>query len=390
MKEFQIKSKSNGGILQIVLIFSLLFSLGCTQPNSGQSYVIADNPEPAVDPENCNIIVGESVSYKGLEIFPISLKSESTDLNYFTLAEAIAEKKLIVEETGNVNQLTVSNVSDSYVFIMAGDIIKGGKQDRTLGVDAIIPPKTKKMPIDSYCVESGRWQQRGSENVQQFSGNTKTLSSRKLKLASKYNKNQSDVWEKVAEQQDKLNINISELKGENVNVRSEDSHSSLQLTLESKDLKEIMDEYKKNLDLDIESNMQQAGFAYAINGEIYGIDVFNDSELFERLSKKLYESVIVEAISEYMPDSAISSIDNAAIYDLYMHSFKNKAEKQNVNKVTEMLTYDSEKAVLFETDNSDDELWIHKNYIPKKEGDFNKTTNSRINIRQRNNIQLQE
>src|SRR5262249_50494006 len=51
---------------------------------------------------------------------------------FLTLAEAIEQKKVVVNETGQVNQLTVENLSDGELFIMTGDIVKGGRQDRVL------------------------------------------------------------------------------------------------------------------------------------------------------------------------------------------------------------------------------------------------------------------
>lgn len=49
-----------------------------------------------------------------------------------TLNEAIERKAIIIHETGNVEELFVENKGDVHVFIQAGDIIKGGRQDRIL------------------------------------------------------------------------------------------------------------------------------------------------------------------------------------------------------------------------------------------------------------------
>ncbi len=49
---------------------------------------------------------------------------------------AMARKVVIVHETQEVNELAVENVSRTEeVFIQAGDIVKGGQQDRVLAVD---------------------------------------------------------------------------------------------------------------------------------------------------------------------------------------------------------------------------------------------------------------
>src|SRR5262245_38218815 len=50
---------------------------------------------------------------------------------YLTLAEALASGEAVVYETGDVNELQVQNTSkDRMLFVQAGDIVKGGQQDR--------------------------------------------------------------------------------------------------------------------------------------------------------------------------------------------------------------------------------------------------------------------
>src|SRR5207237_7586483 len=93
---------------------------------------------------------------------------------YLTLEEGLAAKKVIVNETGNVNELTIENQSDMPVYVQSGDIVKGGRQDRTIGVDIVLAPHSKKIPIASFCVEHGRWTQRGSEPAALFSSSDAT------------------------------------------------------------------------------------------------------------------------------------------------------------------------------------------------------------------------
>ena len=65
-------------------------------------------------------------------------------------------------ETGQVNELAIENVSpDRAVFVQAGDIVKGGRQDRVFSQDLVLKPRSGRVPIDAFCVESGRWRQRG-------------------------------------------------------------------------------------------------------------------------------------------------------------------------------------------------------------------------------------
>ena len=80
-----------------------------------------------------------------------------TDQRFLTLEEALDQRKVIVYETRDVNELAIENVSDEDVFIESGDIVKGGAQDRTLKDDLILPAKSGKLSISSFCVEHGRW-----------------------------------------------------------------------------------------------------------------------------------------------------------------------------------------------------------------------------------------
>jgi hypothetical protein len=54
------------------------------------------------------------------------------------------------------------------VFVQAGDIVKGGRQDRVLTVSLLIPPRSGRMAIGAYCVEQVRWSQRGHESAKKF------------------------------------------------------------------------------------------------------------------------------------------------------------------------------------------------------------------------------
>ena len=85
-----------------------------------------------------------------------------------TLDEAMAKGTVKVRETSNVNQLEIENLGNEEVFVQSGDIVKGGKQDRTLMVSLVLPPKSGSIPIASFCVEEGRWSARGREDAKNF------------------------------------------------------------------------------------------------------------------------------------------------------------------------------------------------------------------------------
>src|ERR1700690_4060686 len=142
-------------------------------------------------------------THDNLTIFLIHGVDKSTR-NLLTLDEAIDQRKVVVFETRNVNELAVENVSSEDVFIESGDIVKGGAQDRTLKDDLILPSKSGKVSLNSFCVEHGRWSRRGNEEVGTFGGAHQAIASKQLKMAVKMKQDQREVWAQVAKAQAEL------------------------------------------------------------------------------------------------------------------------------------------------------------------------------------------
>ena len=104
--------------------------------------------------------------YENLAVYFIHGKSAAGKLP-LTLDEALARGVVLVRETGDVNQLEIENRGNDEVFVQSGDIVKGGRQDRTLMVSLVLPPHSGRVPIASFCVEHNRWTRRGSESAAQ-------------------------------------------------------------------------------------------------------------------------------------------------------------------------------------------------------------------------------
>ena len=100
-----------------------------------------------------------------------------------TLQEALNKGQVQVIETGRVNELQIENTGGEQVFIQAGDIVKGGKQDRVLTVSFLLPANSGRVPIASFCVEQGRWAARGKEDQAKFSSAGEAMPSRSALLA---------------------------------------------------------------------------------------------------------------------------------------------------------------------------------------------------------------
>lgn len=304
-------------------------------------------------------------THQNLQVFLVLGDTHLDHRHYLTLSEALAKGLVVVKETGNVQELSVENLSKELtVFINAGDIVKGGRQDRTVRDDLILPPQSGPVPLASFCVEHGRWTRRGQEDTAAFSGNTKTLSSRKQKLAARYGLSQSEVWSGVAEQQLALNENLSRLAGKSVDTRNAVSGSSLQLTLEDKDLETVRRQYLDRLSPILAKATNVMGFVYAINGEINSAEVYDNKSLFRALWPKLLDAAVTEAITECKTERQIQPITPAELKTFFETALSGSIKERSIGKSTRVRVYTTPTTVLFETlDLEAGDAWIHKSFI---------------------------
>jgi hypothetical protein len=305
--------------------------------------------------------------HRDLQIFLVHGESQLEGRHYATLSEAIAKGMVVVKETGNVSELSIENrSSEAIIFLNAGDIVKGGRQDRTIRDDIILETRSGQVPLPSFCVENGRWTKRGGEDAANFSANTKVLTSKNLKLAARYGQNQSEVWSGVAEQQTKLSKNLSRISGETVDARSAVSSSSLQLTLENKNLDRIKKEFLDEFAPLLNGKTDVIGFAYAINGELNSAEVYNNKNLFRALWPKLLDSAVTEAVAECDNDRKYQNIPTSEMKSFFETALSGSAKERTVSKSTLVRTITTPKTVLFETvDLKTDGIWIHKSFINK-------------------------
>jgi hypothetical protein len=304
-------------------------------------------------------------TYQNLQIFLVQGDSQLDHRHYVTLSDALAKGLVVIKETGNVQELTIENLSkDQTVFLNAGDIVKGGRQDRTVQDDLILPPRSGAVPLAAFCVEHGRWTKRGEEDSAAFGSNTRVLSSRKEKLAARYGSNQSDVWSSVAEQQLQLNNNVSRMAGRSVDTRSAVSGSSLQLTLENKDLETVKKQYLEKLSPILAGATNVMGFVYVINGEINSAEVYDNRNLFRDLWPKLLDSAITEAITECRENRQFQPVTTVELQSFFETALSGSMKERPVWKSTRVRVYTTPTTVLFETQDLEaGGAWIHKSFI---------------------------
>jgi len=242
---------------------------------------------------HANSISGPFVS-DNLAIYLIQGPDQIKDQRFLTLGEALQQKKVKVYETSNVNQLSIENKSrHEYIYIQAGDIVKGGKQDRVFSNDMVLAPDSGKQKIGAFCVESGRWHRRGAEPAREFHSSSKRLASKELRLAARLKQSQSDVWQEVDKVQKKLNQKLG------ADIRSEASLSSLQLALENKKLHDREKNYIQDFGKLLKHKTHVIGYAFAVNGKLNSADIYASQDLLKKLWPKIVDAAAAESIAEY-------------------------------------------------------------------------------------------
>ena len=270
------------------------------------------------------------------------------------------QKKVIVRETRSVNKLSIENISSQEVYVQSGDIVKGGQQDRMMAVDLILPPRSGRIPIAAFCVENGRWSQRGSEQVTVFNSSANVVASREVKLAAKMKGSQGEVWREVSVAQDKLSVNVGR------RVNGDASPTSFQLALENKDVQANADGYIKALSSIVDGKPDVIGYVFAINGKVNSADVYASSALFKKLWPKLLKASAIEAVAELRRGEKFDAPKPSDVKGFLDDSSKGAEKQKDVSRRVQMVTRETEENVFFETrDRAKSDTWVHRNYIKK-------------------------
>src|SRR3954463_12370249 len=130
-------------------------------------------------PSNYKVL--SPISHGNLTIFPVVAASTHDTSGFITLDEGIRSGEVVVTEAGRigglvrgpqrhvpissgaqVNSLVLVNNSKRPLILLAGEIVTGGKQDRVIGKDRIVPAESDPIDLGVFCVEPGRWT--GSSN----------------------------------------------------------------------------------------------------------------------------------------------------------------------------------------------------------------------------------
>jgi hypothetical protein len=282
----------------------------------------AAGPSPASGSEpTSRYKVLSPVSQRNLTIFPVVADFSHDTSRFMTLDEGLRSGQVVVTEAGKiqplirrpsrpivqygdrVNQLVLVNNSDRPLILLAGEIVTGGKQDRVVGKDRIVPPKSDPIDLSVFCVEPGRWVETSSK----FSGFNALMAQPSVRKRAMADKNQQEVWAEVRKSADSMLG--SSLTGSPGGALSGQpavpmaSPSSYARTMTSPGAQSKVEAVAAPLEHSYDKVMSQlrerqaVGVVVAVNGEIIWADVFASTSLLEKYWAKLVRSYAAEAVT---------------------------------------------------------------------------------------------
>jgi hypothetical protein len=301
-------------------------------------------------------------THANLTLFLVHGTDRLAGKTFLTLPEALEQKKFVINETQQVNRLTMENLSDQEVFILSGDILKGGQQDRIAQFDLIVPPKSGKMPLAAFCVEhtAARWMRPLQFEDRKFAGSPGQVATNSIRLANRLHMNQGIVWQDVAKAQKQLSENVK------AEVKAKESDSSLALSLQVKEVQSAADSYIKQLQPIMNGKSDVIGYAFAINGKVVAVDVYGSGALFQKVWPRLLQANAIEAVAEQQKDKKFETPQAAAVKTFLEDAEKGKTASRDLAKGLRQTTCESARNVLFETrvEGKKDGV-IRQNYLAK-------------------------
>ncbi|MDI6774269.1 MAG: hypothetical protein QME60_02580 [Verrucomicrobiota bacterium] len=206
--------------------------------------------------------------YRNLTVFPLTLRQRGRAPDIRALDEAFSWRWIAVREKDNaqVSALEVRNESDHSIFLMAGEILAGGKQNRMVRNDVLLQPNSGFVEIPVYCGEKDRW----SVRYEEF-GSAGYLAHPGLRKSAAAGAEQGAIWSEIDAQSERAKV-----------------------TSPTRDYRQVYEDKAVIRDLDEYAAhfrrlpaASTVGAVAAWGGRIVGCDIFTDLRLFSELWSKL-------------------------------------------------------------------------------------------------------
>lgn len=291
----------------------------------------APHPGKASQRPEGNWRILDPVTYENIAIFPVVSGSSQDTSSFLTLEEGLANGEVTVSERGatgmvrnrgpiqpfpqrqyddaaSVNQLVLINRSKRPLLLLAGELVSGGKQDRIIGKDRIVPVGAEPLPLDVFCVEHGRWTGASS----QFTA-SKVIVHPSVREQAAVDQKQTEVWAAVAGGSTAA-ARLSAAAPSAPAPRISPGTLAETITVEAptQSYRKIYEGHRVGGSVDSFVDQVQRRFAratgnlkgehvvgvvVAYGGEVAWSDIFASDELFRQYWSKLLRSYAVEALA---------------------------------------------------------------------------------------------
>ncbi|HYV93426.1 MAG TPA: DUF6569 family protein [Chitinophagales bacterium] len=334
-------------LLPLLLLAAIAGCTSVQSRNHTSDYVV-----PSDAPFTLLVDTSGKYNFKSLWIFPVIAKEEFIEANshvgpFITLKEAMDRKAIVITEmydsvrtnggrqnesevvmsdNAEVNTLYIQNVGEDTVLILAGEIIKGGKQDRLIAKDFLLPPHSGKTDVSVFCVEPHRWNVSADHSSQgavtdNYEGANfseyKKVASNKVRQKAVKDQDQGKVWDEV-----KIVTN------KNSASSSTGSYNALE---KSPSFKNEHDEYEKFFGHKFDETENVIGVIVVSGDSVIGCDIFCTPDLFRREFINLLDAYVTDAITD-QGKSKNTSAKAERYFATVAADYSDASEKPNSSK----------------------------------------------------------
>ncbi len=257
-----------------------------------------------------------------LTVFPVVASKSYDTAEFLTLDEGLHSGDVVVTEAGQarglirhrpgeppmlhpvrdaeVNRLVLVNNSKRPLLLLAGEIVTGGKQDRVIGKDRIVPAESDPVDLGVFCVEPGRWVPANGKYGFGSAGGVigGLVASPVVRSKAMAAKDQQQVWDSVRSSQHAM-AEAVEVAGAAPAVNATTSYAQV---MDNKEVQKRVDAVAEPVQRNYESVIRQlrdknaVGVVVAVNGEIVWADIFASTQLLQKYWPKLVRSYATEAV----------------------------------------------------------------------------------------------
>jgi len=311
----------------VVVLAGIVFVLGV-------AFIIPNLLTAGEQPQASGYSLLEPIRSGNLTVFPVVASKSYNTEEFLTLDEGLRSGDVVVTEAGQarglirrrpggpdisrpvrdaeVNRLVLVNNSKRPLLLLAGEIVTGGKQDRVIGKDRIVPPESDPVDLSVFCVEPGRWVARNGNNAfgPGMGGGIGSgtgggigggmFAAPAVRSKAMAAKDQNQVWSEVRNSQQAMSQVVVEAAPSA--AAQVDATSSYAGVMNNREVDKKVNDVAAPVERNYESVIHQlrdknaVGVVVAVNGDIVWADIFASTQLLQKYWPKLVRSYATEAV----------------------------------------------------------------------------------------------